>query len=43
MGMLEELSSYRMGMSFLVIYDILLIFTFVLLIIYVAELFYIGI
>lgn len=42
MGMLEESSSYRMGMPSLVIQDTLLTSTFVSLITYVAELFHIG-
>lgn len=42
MGMLEESSSYRMGMPSLVIQDTLLTSTFVSLITYVAELFHNG-
>lgn len=42
MGMLEESSSYRMGMPSLVIQDTLLTSTLVSLITYVAELFHNG-
>lgn len=42
MGMLEESSSYRMGMPSLVIQETLLTSTFVSLITYVAELFHSG-
>lgn len=42
MGMLEESSSYRMGMPSLVIQETLLTSTFVSLITYVAELFHNG-